>query len=120
MITAIPDLQRAEAEVLLNIERPMLRHCRFKISFDVISICDRTCKRSRIHRILREDSANKQCSKQIDRFRRESVCLRRAEAGGQITVVKNSIAAAKHSFLIVEHIERKTETRTEIILINIM
>src|SRR6266498_274762 len=120
MITDIPDLQSAEAEVMLNIQRPMLRHCRLKISFDVISIRDRTCKRRWIDRILRKDSAKNQCSKQIDRFRRKSVCLRRAEAGGQITVVENSITAPKHSFLIAEHIERKTETRAEIILINIM
>ena len=120
MITDIPDLQSAEAEVVLNIQRPMLRHCRLNISFDVKSSRDRTIIRSRIDRILREDSANKQCSKQIDRFRRKSVCLRRAEAGGQITVEENSITAPKHSFLIAEHIERKTETRAEIILINIV
>ena len=120
MITDIADLQSAEAEVMLNIQRPMLGHCRLKMSFDGISIRDRAFIRSRIDRILREDSANKQCSKQIHRFRREGVCLRRTEAGWQIPVVENSITAAKHGFPIAEHIERKAETRAEIILINIM
>src|SRR5258708_9614216 len=118
MITDIPNLQSAEAEVLLNIQRPMLSHCRLKMSLDGISIRDRTFIRSGIDRILREDSANKQCSKQIDRFRRESVCLRRAEAGGQITGVQNSITAPKHSFLSAQHLERKTQTQPTTLLIN--
>src|SRR5260370_40204830 len=107
MITDIPNLQSAEAEVLLNIQRPMLSHCRLKMSLDGISIRDRTFIRSGIDRILREDSANKQCSKQIDRFRRERVCLRRAEAGGQITEVHSSITPAQHSFLRAKHSESK-------------
>src|SRR5258705_7757446 len=99
---------------MLDIKRPMLSHCRLQISFDVKSSGNGTRICRRIDRKLREDSTNKQCRKQIDRFRRESVCLGRAEAGRQITVVKKSITAAQHCLVIAKHVERKTETRAEI------
>src|ERR1044072_9375850 len=105
---------------MLDVERPMLRHSRLQISFNVE--CGWNCTRihRRIDRILWKESADKQCSKQIDRLRRECICLRRTKACGEIAIVENSITAAQHGFRIAKHVERKTNTRAEIILINIM
>ena len=56
----------------------------------------------------------------IGRNLRERVSLRRTEAGRQLAVIEYAISAAQDRFLIAENIERKSDTRAEIVFVHVV